>query len=285
MIPAPTPTPPAAAAAWGDPLSSDAFAGRVCLVTGAAQGIGATIATTLGRRGGSVVVTDINAAGADALASKLRGDGVTALALELDVRDTRAIDAAVTRVEGELGAIDVLVNNAGLCVVEPSVEVSDDQWHRHIDVLLSGPFKLSRRVGPRMLERRAGAITNICSIGAYGGWPQRTAYNSAKGGLKVMTELLAVEWAPLGVRVNGVAPAVTRTEIMDRVLAEADGRVTLGDFEGRTPMGRVADAQEIADCVAFLASDAAAYVTGQTVPIDGGWTVSDGYPTLPGSWA
>jgi NAD(P)-dependent dehydrogenase (short-subunit alcohol dehydrogenase family) len=130
-----------------------------------------------------------------------------------------------------------------------------------------------------MLQRRQGAIVNICSIGAYGGWPQRTAYNAAKGGIRVMTEVLAVEWAQLGVRVNAVAPAVTRTEIMDDVIAAAGGRISLDDFESRTPMGRVADPGEIAYAVAFLASGRASYITGQTLAVDGGWLASDGFPT------
>jgi len=277
-----TPSPPSQSA-LGDPLSPDEFAGRTCLVTGAAQGIGAAIAATLGRRGGAVAVTDINLDGAHAQVEALRAAGVNAAAFALDVRDTAAIDAVVGEVEARFGALDVLINNAGICVIGPSVDVSDEDWDRHIGVLLSGPFKLSRRAGRGMLARGRGAIVNVCSIGAYGGWPQRTAYNTAKGGVKVMTELLASEWAPHGVRVNAVAPAVTRTEIMDRVIEEAKGRITLEDFEGRTPMGRVAETREIADGVAFLASDRAAYITGQTLAIDGGWLASDGFPTERGS--
>ncbi len=265
--------------AWGDPFSQDELAGRVCLVTGAAQGIGATIATTLAEHGGVVAVTDINLAGARERADELCAAGLRAAAFQLDVRDSAAIDAAVDDVEATLGPLRLLVNNAGLCVVAPSVDVSDEEWQLHVDVMLSGPFKLSRRVGRGMLERGQGEIVNVCSIGAYGGWPQRTAYNTAKGGIRLLTELLAVEWAPHGVRVNGIAPAVTRTEIMADVIEKAAGAIRLDDFEGRTPMGRVAEPHEMADGVLFLASDRAAYVTGQTLPIDGGWLASDGYPT------
>jgi NAD(P)-dependent dehydrogenase (short-subunit alcohol dehydrogenase family) len=264
---------------WGDPLAATEFADATCLVTGAAQGIGGAIAAELGRRGATVAVTDINVARAQASAQALSAQGIRAQAFALDVRDTAAGEAVVAAVEKELGSVAVLVNNAGVCVVEPSVEVSDDEWARHLDVMLTGPFKLARRVGRGMLERRQGAIVNICSIGAYGGWPQRTAYNAAKGGIRVMTEVLAVEWAPFGVRVNGVAPAVTRTEIMDDVIAAAAGRISLDDFESRTPMGRVADPSEIAYAVAFLASDRASYITGQTLAVDGGWLASDGFPT------
>ncbi len=267
---------------WPDAIAPDELAGRVCLVTGAAQGIGAAIAATLARHGAAVAVSDLNREGAQAKAQELSAAGLRAIGLALDVRDTDAIDAAVVEVERSLGPIDVLVNNAGMCVVRPSVDVSDAEWQLHVDVMLTGPFKLSRRVGAGMLERGRGAIVNTCSIGAFGGWPQRTAYNAAKGGVKVLTELLAVEWAPRGVRVNGIAPAVTRTEIMDSVIAEARGAISLDDFEGRTPMGRVAEVREMADGVLFLASDRASHITGQTLPIDGGWLVSDGFPTVQG---
>jgi len=269
-----------AEAHWPDPFAPDELAGKVCLVTGAAQGIGARIAATLAEHGGAVAITDVNVEGARARADELSAAGLRAVAHALDVRDTDAIDAVAGEVEATLGPIDVLVNNAGLCVITPSVDVSDAEWQLHVDVMLTGPFKLARRIGREMLARGGGAIVNVCSIGGYGGWPQRTAYNTAKGGIRVMTELLAVEWAPRGVRVNGIAPAVTRTEIMDAVIKNAGGRIDLGDFEGRTPMGRVADAQEMADGVVFLASERAAYVTGQTLAIDGGWLVSDGFPTV-----
>jgi NAD(P)-dependent dehydrogenase (short-subunit alcohol dehydrogenase family) len=270
---------------WGDPFAPDELAGRACLVTGAAQGIGATIATTLARHGGAVAVTDLNLPGAQARVEELRAEGLQAAAFALDVRDSAAIDAVVDEVEATLGPLDVLVNNAGLAVVRPTLDVSDEEWQLHVDVMLTGPFKLSRRVGRGMLERRRGAIVNICSIGGYGGWPQRTSYNTVKGGVKLLTELLAVEWAPHGVRVNGIAPGVTRTEIMDRVIEEAGGAIKLDDFEGRTPMGRVAEPHEMADGVLFLASDRSAYVTGQTLAIDGGWLASDGFPTTRGGGA
>lgn len=269
---------PTAQDCWPDPLAPDELAGRVCLVTGAAQGIGACIARTLGQLGAFVAVTDLNLDGARARADELRVAGVLAEAFGLDVRDTEAVEVAVAAVESAMGGIDVLINNAGLAIITPTLDVSDAEWQLHLDVMLTGPFKLSRRVARGMLARGTGAIVNVCSIGGFGGWPQRAAYNTAKGGVRLLTELLAVEWAPHGVRVNAIAPAVTRTEIMDAVIENAGGRIGLADFEGRTPMGRVAEAQEMADGVAFLASDRAAYVTGQTLVIDGGWLAADGYP-------
>ena len=210
--------------AWEDPFAADEFAGRVCLVTGAAQGIGGAIATRLAELGGSVAISDVNRDRAEVRAAALREAGLTAEAFTLDVRETVAIDAVVGEIEARWGPVDVLVNNAGLFVLTESVDVTDEEWALQVDVMLTGPFKLSRRVAPAMIDRHRGAIVSISSIGGFGGHPQRTAYNSAKGGIRLMTEVLASEWAPHGVRVNAVAPAVTRTEILTSVIESAGER-------------------------------------------------------------
>lgn len=270
---------------WDDPFSTNEFAGRVCLVTGAAQGIGGAIAARLAELGGQVAITDLNESGAEARAAALRESGLSAAAFRLDVRDTARIDTVTDEIETSWGPIDVLVNNAGLFSLTESENVPDDEWSLQVDVMLSGPFKLARRVVPSMVERRAGAIVNICSIGGFGGHPQRTAYNSAKGGIRLMTEVLASEWAPHHVRVNAVAPAVTRTEILTQVIEAAAGAIRVDEYEARTPLGRIAEASEIADAVAFLASDRASFITGEVLPVDGGWLASDGFPTRPSGGA
>jgi 3-oxoacyl-[acyl-carrier protein] reductase len=270
------------AAGWPEPFASDELAGQVCLVTGAAQGIGAAIATRLAGLGATVVVTDLNEVGAREQAQRLRADGYAASAFALDVRSTEGIDAVVAQVHEAHGPIDVAINNAGFANIGESTDVTDEDWQLHIDVLLTGPFKVSRRVARDMLGRGSGSIVNICSIGGYGGHPQRTAYNAAKGGVKVMTDVLATEWASRGVRVNGVAPAVTRTEILEAVIERGSGRIRVEDFAGRTPLGRIADTHEIADTVVFLASSRASFVTGETFVVDGGWLASDGFPNPTG---
>lgn len=267
-----------AAGEWPEPFASDDFEGRVCLVTGAAQGIGAAIAARLGALGGTVAVTDIDLERARERTERLRADGVAATAFAFDVRSTEATDAVVAEVEETLGPIDVVVNNAGLCTIGETTSVPDEDWQLQIDVMLTGPFKLMRRVAGGMLERGSGSIVNVSSIGGFGGHPQRTAYNAAKGGIRIMTEVVATEWASRGVRVNAVAPAVTRTEILDSVIARAGGRIKTDEFAERTPLGRIAEAAEIADAVVFLASPRASYVTGEVLAVDGGWLASDGFP-------
>lgn len=264
---------------WDAGLSPDEFAGIVCLVTGAAQGIGQAIAKALAELGGRVVLADINGAKVAETAARLRAEGFEVIDLALDVRDTDAIDAAFTQLESGWGSVEVLVNNAGVGKIDQSEDLPDEDWDLHVDVMLSGTFKMSRRASGPMLERGSGAMVNLCSIGGYGGHPQRAAYNAAKGGIRILTEVLATEWAPRGVRVNAIAPAVTRTEMTQEILDRAEGELRLDDYTDRTPLGRIAETEEQADVVAFLASRRAAYVTGQIVAVDGGWLASDGFLT------
>lgn len=264
---------------WDVGLAPDEFSGIVCLVTGAAQGIGQAIAKALAELGGRVILADINGAKAAETAARLRAAGFEVSDLALDVRDTDAIDAAFTQLESGWGSVEVLVNNAGVGKIDQSEDLPDEDWDLHVDVMLSGTFKMSRRAAGPMLERGSGAMVNLCSIGGYGGHPQRAAYNAAKGGIRILTEVLATEWAPRGVRVNAIAPAVTRTEMTQEILDRAEGELRLDDYTDRTPLGRIAETEEQAEVVAFLASRRASYITGQIVAVDGGWLASDGFLT------
>ncbi|MCK6452202.1 MAG: SDR family oxidoreductase [Alphaproteobacteria bacterium] len=229
--------------------------GRVALVTGAARGIGKAIADGYAAAGATVVAADV----APGL------EGVT-----LDVRDERAVEAAVADVTRRHGRIDVLVNNAGVVGRTASEEMPLELWERIVAVNMTGVFLCSRAAGRAMLKQGSGAIVNIASIMGMvgGGLYPNLAYHATKGAVVNMTRALACEWSGRGVRVNAIAPTFVETELTQRLFAD---RPMLERIEELTPMGRVATAEEIADAALYLASDAAAMVTGHILAVDGGW--------------
>ena len=226
----------------------------VVVVTGGMQGIGAAIAGAFTTRGDRVAVLDVQK-GAPYLC---------------DVSDAAQVEATAARIEAELGPPDVLVNNAGIAHIAPSETLAEDEWRRSLDVMATGTFLCARAFGSRMLERGEGVIVNISSINATVAFPQRLAYCAAKAAVEMMTKVLAIEWADRGVRVNAVAPGVTRTEMVADAIAS--GAVDEPMYVGRTPMGRLGRPDEIAAAVVFLASEEASFVTGTTLVVDGGWS-------------
>jgi NAD(P)-dependent dehydrogenase (short-subunit alcohol dehydrogenase family) len=240
------------------------LAGRRAIVTGGASGIGRAIAEVLAEGGARVTIADRDLARARAAAAAIGGD-----AIALDVPDPDAAEAAAARY-AEAGAPDVLVNNAGIVQNAPSLEVDLADWRRVIDVNLHGVFHTARAFGRHMVDAGRGSVVNISSIcGAVAVHPQpQAAYNAAKAGVNLLTKSLAVEWAGR-VRVNSVAPGYTATELT------LLGRSKPEWFEtwlAGIPMGRLAEPREIGLAVAFLASDAASYVTGTVLTVDGGYT-------------
>jgi NAD(P)-dependent dehydrogenase (short-subunit alcohol dehydrogenase family) len=237
--------------------------GKTAVVTGGAQGIGFEIARALGEAGAAVIIADLNPALGEAAASSLGA------AFELlDVTDVGAVSALAAK----LGRVDVLVNNAGIVRNDPAEDTSDADWSRVIDVNLSGVFWCCREFGKHMLEAGSGSIISTASMSGYvSNHPQKqVAYNASKAAVIHLTRSLAGEWAPRGVRVNAIAPGYTETPLTREGLA----RTEWSDLWLReTPMGRVAQPQEMAPAVVFLASEASSFVTGHTLVIDGGYTV------------
>ena len=244
--------------------------GRVALVTGAAMGIGAAIAERLGHDGHTVVVADINLAAAEEMVAGLKAQGIEALALAIDVGDAQSIAAAFEELHQRFGRCDVLVNNAG--IGEQSVmtlEQTVEGFDRILAVHLRGTFLASREAARHFVAQQSGAIVNLGSIAGLAGHPGRNAYGAAKAGIVAMTEAMASEWARDGIRVNAVAPGYVMTDLVRDLIAR--GALNPSDIEDRTPMARFARPEEIAEAIAFLASPSASYITGVTLPVDGGW--------------
>jgi len=242
---------------------SDEFEGNVAIVTGAARGIGREVARQLAERGAAVAVVDIDAEGAIEAAEEI---GPNALAIACDVSSGHAVAAMVETVIAQLARIDILVNNAGVCERGRIEEITEEQWDRTLAVNLKGPFLVSRAVAPRMKSQKSGRIINISSIaGKTGGLMVGLDYSASKGGLLAMTRALARELAPFGITVNSVCPAMVDTE-MGRLFGEEEKRRYLAGV----PLGRLATPEDVAAAVLYLASDAAGYVTGEVIDVNGG---------------
>jgi 2-hydroxycyclohexanecarboxyl-CoA dehydrogenase len=246
---------------------------QAVLVTGAARGIGAAIADALAADGWSVAVGDLDAAGAAATAAALsEAHGVPVVGIGVDIADLGAVRAAVARVERELGPVEALVNNAGIDVIRPFVESTEDEWDRIIAVNLRGTIGCCRAVLDGMIERQSGRIVSIASDAGRVGSSGEAVYSATKGGVIAFTKTLAREVARHGIRVNCVSPGPTETALLAQV-ADYSERLYSG-LARAIPLGRTAEPGDIAPAVAFLVSDGAAYITGQTLSVSGGLTMA-----------
>jgi 3-oxoacyl-[acyl-carrier protein] reductase len=251
------------------------LSGRVAIVTGSSSGIGRAVASELARRGMSVAVTSRSPERAAAAAAAIEAEGGTALGVAAELTEPEAPGALVARSLEAFGRLDALVNNAGAGQVADSETLALADWQRIIDLDLSAPFRCAQAAARPMLSAGRGVIVNVSSLLGHLGLARRAAYGAAKHGLEGLTKTLAVEWARRGVRVVSVAPAYVATELLAGT--SKAGGFTLDEVAHRTPLGRLAEPEEVARVVAFLVSDDASYVTGSSVLVDGGWIADGGW--------
>lgn len=246
--------------------------GKNALVTGASRGLGRHFALALARAGADVAITSRTLASLEDTVREIEQLGRRAFPVALDVRDHSSITAAVTKAHAHFGQIDILVNNAGCNIRKPALDVSWEDWNTILDTNLRGPFFVAQAVARHMTTRGAGRIINIGSVTSVAGYAGLGPYGASRGGIKQLTMSLAADWGPQGVTVNCLAPGWFKTAQNAVLYENAEWVRYLSD---RIPLRRPGRVEDLTGALIFLASDASAYVSGQTLLVDGGISVND----------
>ena len=242
--------------------------GKVALVTGAGSGMGRATALLFAEEGAHIAVNDVNLSAAEETAAIITQKGHRSISIKASVADSSEVDAMIDRVIQELGGIHILVNNAGIAMGGPTTDFPLESLKKILGVNLIGPFLCSQRAGRWMIQNGGGRIINIASTGGIEGVEGGAAYGSSKAGLINMTRSLAIEWAKHNINVNAIAPGFIMTPLLNAIIES--GESTIEAMQKRIPQGRIGQAEEIAKAALFLASDDASYITGVTLPVDGG---------------
>ena len=248
------------------------LAGRAAIVTGGNGGIGLGIAEGLARAGASVAIAARDRSKTDRAVKGLSELGTKVIGLDIDVADEASIASAVTSAAQEFGRLDVLVNNAGIAVRKQPQEYSAAEWDQVMDVNLKGTFLCARAAYPHMVEAGGGSIVNIGSMTSIFGMDWVSSYSASKGGVVQFTRSLAIAWAGDGIRVNAILPGWIRTELTSGYWTNPDNEDRFTLINRRIPAGRWGEPADLAGLAVFLSSDAAAYVTGAAIPVDGGYS-------------
>lgn len=244
---------------------------KIALVTGARRGMGKSHALALAKQGAKVVVTDIDKAECELVADEIKAVGGTAIGLKLDVSNPQDVDRAFDAAIKKFGRLDILVNNAGVYFSKSALELTEEDWDKMLNINLKGQLFCSQRAAKEMAKNNWGRIINIASVasGQVGvGIAGGAHYTASKGGVIGMSETLAVEWAPLGINVNVIAPGAIDTPM---VAAAQIPKEAMDAMLSRVPLKRIGRPEEVSAMVVFLASQEASYVTGATFYVDGGW--------------
>jgi NAD(P)-dependent dehydrogenase (short-subunit alcohol dehydrogenase family) len=246
--------------------------GKAAIVTGGDSGIGAAISELFSEEGASVVVADIHDSGT---ADRITKKGGRAIHVKTDVRDEAQVRTLIARAKKSFGRIDILCNNAGIELLKPMTETTEDDWERVLQTNLKGVFLVSKHVIPEMLKSGGGTIVNIASQLGIVGLENYTAYSASKGGVVLLTKSMALEYARLKIRVNCICPGPIQTPMLEReLLIEPDREAARKMWAQKQPIGRVGLPQEIAQAALFLASERSSFVVGHALVVDGGYTLA-----------